>query len=416
MMATNNARNNKGQFPVGSVVKYDFSAPADTKWLLTAGAAVSKTTYAPLYALQGNAYEGTGNLTQVDDLAGEANKGATFVRWHPSTNYVAYGDSITNAGLGVASFNGTTLTEVEAVNLGDECYFIDWHPNGNFLAVELYTSKKIKIFSWNGSDTLTEVESVDTAATPYSVSWHPNGNFLAVTHVSGGLDEVSIYSWNGSDTLSQVETIDYSSDVYGCRWSRSGNYLAASGNLANNQLKIFSWNGSDTLTYVCAYDYGAGPNYIEFLDWSLDDNFIAAGGNSDTKQLVVLSFNGAALTERATIDYGTSLSASPRWSKGGNYLAVALNGLAGTADGQFLYTWVPSSYTLTQVDTLSMVRNGSWSSDFNYTNNYYAYSLYQSTGSAPHYKLYAGTTGLTSCDYRTNFLLQTTATSIIRAK
>lgn len=411
-MATNNARNNKGQFPVGSEVTWNFSAPADTRWLLTNGAAVSKTTYAPLYALQGNAYEGTGDLTQVTQLSGAQNQGAISVKWHPSSNYVAYGDSITNEGLGVASFNGTTLTEVETVNLGSESYSVDWHPNGNYLAVALYTAHAVKIYSWNGTDTLSEVESIDTTYNCYSVAWHPSGNFLAVTHLIGGTDELSIYSWNGTDTLSQVETID--TNRHGqIDWARSGNYLAFASGEANNQLRIYSWNGTDTLTSLCTYDYGATA-FATGVHWSINDDFIAFGGSNDTKQLVVLSFNGSSLTERATIDYGTSLRAVPRWSRGGNYLACVIYGTTSTVNTVFLYSWVPSTYTLTQVDAISMVKEGSVGVDFNYTNNYIAYGLYFAAGEAPYYKLFAGTTALTSCDYRTNFLLPTTATTIIR--
>ena len=411
-MAFNNAVNELGSAPIGSVARYDFTAPTYSGWLECDGSAISTTTYSGLYDVVGNSYEGTGNLTQVDQLSGESNKGCLSVRWHPSSNYVAYGESITGGGLGVASFNGTTLTEVETINLSSESYCVDWHPDGDYLAVALYTGHTIKIYSWNGTDTLAEVESIDTTYNCQYCGWHPDGDFLAVQHSVGGTDELSIYSWNGTDTLSQVETVDVL--ARNTIWSHSGDYLAICTAIANSQLMIYSWNGSDTLTYVCKYDYSG--TYAADASWSLDDDFIAVGGSNDAKQLVVLSFNGTSLTERTSIDYGTSLRGHPMWSRGGNYLSNCIHGNTSTVDVVFLYSWVPSTYTLTEVDKIQMGRVGSFGADFNYTNNYIAYGCYFAESGAPYYKLYAGTTALTSCDYRTNFPLPTTADHLIRAK
>ena len=414
-MAINNMVDKLGEAPVASIARYDFTAPANTGWLNCDGAAVSKTTYAPLYALQGNAYEGTGNLTQVAGLAGTSGNGNYMTRWHPSSNYIALGSEIATKQISISSFNGSTLTEVETIDLGtgNLSNGLDWHPGGNFLAANSPSAKKFLIYSWNGTDTLTEVESITRSYNTNKLQWHPNGNFLATTCSSGGSDELTIYSWNGSDTLASVETVDLSANGRSVAWSPNGNYLAVGNQVANNQLLIYSWNGTDTLTYICTYDYGAVGNTESSIQWSRDGNFIAMVGFNNSKQLVVLSFNGSTLTERNTIDYGTSLSGEPRWSRGGNYLAVVINQTASTVNTVFLYSWVSSTYTLTQVDVLQLVVGGSGSVDFNYTNNYIAYNGYASTTS-PYNKLYAGTTGLTSCDYRTNFLLQTTATSIIR--
>jgi hypothetical protein len=201
-------------------------------------------------------------------------------------------------------------------------------------------------------------------------------------------------------------------------WSNDGNYLAVSTYLINgHQLDIYSWNGSDTLTYICAYDYGNG-NYFSKCSWSSDGTFIACVGSKASNQIVVLSFNGSALTERETVGLTTNyIGYGISWSRGGNYLLIGSAYYSATSSDNsvLLYSWTPSTYTLTEVDVVSVTKAGSYGVGFNYTNNYFAYSGYN-TQDSPYNILYAGTTGLTSCDYRTNFLLQTTATSIIRGK
>jgi WD40 repeat protein len=410
-MATNNDLDKIGEAPIGSIARYDFTAPANTGWLLTNGAAVSKTTYAPLYALAGNGPEGTGVLTEVTGYTLGSVIDGYGVAWHPSSNYVACTCSKAGKELFIASFNGTTLSNVEDVNLGGRGWLADWHPNGNFLAIPCEDTN-LRVFSWNGTDTLTLVETVGMGYWGESVSWHPGGSFLAVSHSNGSTDEVSVYSWNGSDTLAQVERLDYASQVNALRWSPDGNYLALGSTLANHEVDIYTWNGSDTLTYNCAYIYGTT---VQELAWSPNGLFLAIGGYSNTKQVAIVSFDGSSLTERATKDYGTGLCGAVSWSRGGNYLLSAILLTASTVDCVFLNTWVASSYTLTQTDELSVVVAGVYRVAINYTNNYFAYIKYGDAVS-PYNFLRAGTTGLTVCDYATQFPLPITATSIIRAK
>ena len=415
-MALINARNNLGQFPVGSVVGYDFGAPADTRWLETDGSAISTTTYSDLYDLVGYEYEGTGNLTSKDEITASSGKSGYFVEWHPSSNYVACSTDVSGHEVMVASFNGTTLTEVAYADLGSRSFSAGWHPDGNFLAVATFEGHLLKVLSWNGSNTLTEVESVDITYGGMGISWHPDGDFLAVAHAPGGTDEIEIFSWNGTDTLTSVETLDYGAQPNGADWSPDGDYLAVPSNLASNQVQIYSWNGSDTLTSVCSYDYGAG-NYLTHCDWSADGTFIACGGSKTSNQIVILSFNGTSLTERETVALSANyFSGDLRWSGGGNYLIASsyYYSASGSDDGVILFSWSPSTYTLTEDDAISETQGGSRGAGFNYTNNYFAYTGYNTTVS-PYNILYAGTTGLTSCDYMTNFLLPITTDSIIRA-
>jgi len=54
-MTTNNSADKAGENPVGSICRYDFTAP--TNYLECDGSCVSETTYAKLFDVVGNEYE-----------------------------------------------------------------------------------------------------------------------------------------------------------------------------------------------------------------------------------------------------------------------------------------------------------------------------------------------------------------------
>ena len=60
-MATNNGRNNKGQFPIGSIIRLDFAPPATSGWWACDGSTKSATTYPDLFAVIGYEYGGSGD-------------------------------------------------------------------------------------------------------------------------------------------------------------------------------------------------------------------------------------------------------------------------------------------------------------------------------------------------------------------
>jgi len=68
-MATNNVRNNLGQFPVGSVIGYDFGAPADTRWLECDGTTKVTTDLPELFAVIGYTYGGSGTDFDLPTVA-----------------------------------------------------------------------------------------------------------------------------------------------------------------------------------------------------------------------------------------------------------------------------------------------------------------------------------------------------------
>lgn len=407
-MATNNGRNNKGQFPIGSIVRLDFAPPAGSGWLECDGSAVSQTTYAELYSVIGNEYSGTASLTEVAGDSTAASSYQNSLDWHPSSNYVALASGKTSSQVIICSFNGSTLTEVETVNTGDATWNVDWHPNGNFLATTS-DSGNIRIYSWNGSDTLTGVEIVDTGGQNQDCDWHPSGSYIATC----ADNYIKVYSWNGSDTLTEVESVSLGAASTRYKWSNNGNYLAVGSSVTDNYLRVYEWNGTDTLTLKDTYDNGNVG--IMSFDWTLNDDFLFFGQISTTKTVVALSFDGTNLSEVDYIGYGASYTrALTGISKCGNYLfTVTCNQTTATTQYVYAYSINLSTGELTEVDSISKASSyGFKCINVNYTNNYIAYS---NSTAASDYVMFAGTTGLTSCDYRTNFPLPNITDSIIRS-
>ena len=59
-MAFNNAVNELGSAPIGSVARYDLTAPANSGWLECDGDTLVTTTYPELFAVIGYTYGGSG--------------------------------------------------------------------------------------------------------------------------------------------------------------------------------------------------------------------------------------------------------------------------------------------------------------------------------------------------------------------
>jgi microcystin-dependent protein len=68
-MATNNGRNNKGQFPIGSIIRLDFAPPVDSGWLACDGSTLDTTTYSLLFAVIGYTYGGSGANFDLPTIA-----------------------------------------------------------------------------------------------------------------------------------------------------------------------------------------------------------------------------------------------------------------------------------------------------------------------------------------------------------
>lgn len=333
------------------------------------------TIAAGIYSSIVSGGEGTASLstnTSVD--TGEQGYCTDF---HPDGDFVALGhvaggsDEIT-----IYSWDGTTLTSVETVNIGINVLNVKWHQNGNYLAVALAaTTNEIRIYSWNGTDTLTSVETIDTDAC-YGLSWHPNGNYLAVGKYTASA-QLEIYSWNGFDTLASVETIDVSENVYNCEWSHCGAYLASCG---VTKMQVYEWNGTDTLTLK---DTETLASWSQGIEWSIDDDFVFFSGEDATKTIVAYEFDGTNLTER---DYETLSPANSTglvMSKGGGTLFATTYGGSDASDEYlFAYTWDATAKTLTQSSSLTWNGKGLVKTSISPDNKYLASGVTRSAAYA----------------------------------
>lgn len=326
-----------------------------------------------LKAIFKNRGEGTASLTNVDtDDQGGLCYGTT---WDHTGNYFFAATSITNKQLMAFSWNGTTITHLQDINLGSYSESISYHPTTEFLASgNGTTGSQLKVHSWNGSTTLTEVESVDVGGRVIGVAWHPGGNYLAVGTNNASKD-IIIYSWNGTDTLTEVTYLNLSGTGSFLSWNPAGTHIALSNADSSKELIIISWNGTDTLAEVTSANLG-GWSYNNC--WSKDGNFVFTGGSDTTKTVIAFSWNGSTLTERAYKGYGSTMYAMVAMSKAGSYLIVDkdCNATRSTDKWIYMYAWDPVAYTLTETTSLTFSSLGCFGPSVSPNNKYIASGHY----------------------------------------
>lgn len=309
--------------------------------------------------------EGTASLSTNTSV--DTGESGYCTAWHPDGDFVASGKAAGGADeITIYSWNGTTLTSVETVDLTVQVTNLKWSANGNFLAVTLAsTTNEIRIYSWNSTDTLTSVETIDTDTT-YGLSWHPNGNYLAVGKYTASA-QLEVYSWNGVDTLASVETINIAENVYNCEWSHCGDYLASCG---ATKMQVYEWNGTDTLTLKDTETLAAWSQGIE---WSLDDNFVFFSGTDATKTIIAYEFDGTNLIERDTVSLTPSQSTGLVLSKeGGTLFATNYGGSDASLKYLYAYTWDSSAKTLTESSSLTWNGEGLLKTSLSPDNKYLA--------------------------------------------
>ncbi len=301
--------------------------------------------------------------------------------WSHNGLYIAGSGLIANKQVIVYSFDGTTISEVESINLGADFYSCAWHPTTEYLAVGgALASNQIKVYSWNGTNTLTEVETINHGDTVTSIDWHPNGNYLAVSG-NNTSKEVVVYSWNGTDTLTEVESLNLGATGGNVKWSNSGNYLARRSAETSKDLAIYSWNGTDTLTEAAAVSLGAGYNNVAPKpSWSINDDYIFIGTSDATKTTIYYSFDGSSLTEENYIGYGVNFRSQPLLSKYNKYLFDIIFDSTLTRDWVIAYEWDVAAKTLTQISALNYYSWGGWCPVLNYNQKYIAYCVYRQGG------------------------------------
>ena len=277
---------------------------------------------------------------------------ANDCEWHPDGDFIAVAhNSGGNDELSVYSWDGSSLSQVETVNIGAHNREVRWHPNGDYLAVtSQVANKQLMVYSWNGTDTLAEVEAVNIGSDGEAISWNPDGDYLAFGTAAS--TQLKIYSWNGSDTLAQVATQSTSPNaIYGLDWNAAGTVLAAA---SGNGPRMYSWTvGTETIAAIDNVDIGAWCGWIAWS--SADESYIVFGTSVATKNLIVYDWDGSNLTEVETIGHGAGFRATCSFDSTGVYLFSGKYTIGAHASSKYIYayTWDSTAETLTEISSLT---------------------------------------------------------------
>lgn len=261
--------------------------------------------------------QGLGYLTTLGTYA--STQDFYTVDWSYGSNYVAAGrNSGTGNELFVFNFNGSTLSLVTSLNMGNDVNCLRWHPSQNYFAMGItasVTGNEVRIYSFNGT-TLTEVSGVNTGTGVRAVAWSRDGNYLAVSLAT---DYVRVYSYSGGTItyvtqllLAGVGTLARNS----LSWDSTGQYISVGdGTTATNSHRVLYFNGA-TLTQNVAIS----ANTTQSTEFHPTLPIIAATHTNDIR---LYFFTSGSLVENTdSVITGDSLAYSVHWSLDGKYLVT----------------------------------------------------------------------------------------------
>ncbi len=268
------------------------------------------------------------------------------------------------------------VRQVLTTDLSTRVWDLDWSPNSDHLAVCAGTgggSGRFRLYSFNGTD-LTTLEAFSHANDYMAVAWNPNGTCLALANSGYPGQNIKVYAFNGI-ALTEVASGLFQG-ANSVAWSPDGQYLAATGWYPDDNFGLFSYNGT-ALTLVDTYrveDWG------EDLAWSPDGRYLAIAWrytdyytppHLSTGKVAILSFDGSTLTEKWTMDLGSSANTID-WSPDGDHIAIGYSGdypNIGHIDAYRFSEGPTGSVGMDLRDTfeiLSTVHSVSWASNGRY--------------------------------------------------
>jgi Tol biopolymer transport system component len=258
------------------------------------------------------------------------------VDWSPNGSYLAFGSDKTEYGVRVYSFNGVTLNLVTSTSIR-YVSDVDWSPDGRYLAVTGVRSsnENLAVYSFNGT-ALTHLDSLDLGNFGDETDWSPDGTRLAVAGDDSIMDpdtweftyygKAFIISFNGT-TLVEELAIDMVEGAYCVDWNVDGDHVAIGWKVTYNdqRLGVFrvheDQHGSVLMTLVDNINYGGS---VSALAWSPNGGYILFTGGKDGEQVGLASFDGTDLTWEdswalpGAYSWGIDLS----WSQDGMHVAV----------------------------------------------------------------------------------------------
>jgi len=293
------------------------------------------------------------------------------VDWSYDNSYVAISrdDEFSGDELQVYSFNGSTLSLVDEVNLSDPVYSVRWHPSSYLLAAarDSTSGDELYVYELNGS-TLTQKDGRSYSTDARAVAWHPTGSYLAVTSDD---DNLYIYSVSGSGILTDVTSKDIGSVSFSNNaldWKSTGTYLAVGLKTASgiSEFLVYSFDGS-TLTLNAQEEFGFN---VEEVAWHPTQNYIAVGLGGSSERLRVYEHDSGAgtLTEKTSAYIGESRSVfSVDWNSDGTLLVIGRDAGTGTELRMYDFDSTNVTFSLTsEVDSASDINSVRWSPDDNY--------------------------------------------------
>jgi len=250
------------------------------------------------------------------------------LRFSPNGEFVAVTYSTTLAVYAYTNGDIGALIDTIALPAGAATgsrHGLAWHPDSDFIAVGFAdtTGDSLGVYSWDGT-TLTNVDlvpDVSSSGGATACAWNKDGVHLAVGYFGG---KVHLFTWDGS-TLTDVDTGPFSvtSTIQSLTWSPSGVYLLVainnSGFLTVVEL-IGSTLGSRINPAVAPNSSGSGE-----ADWYPQEDRIVF--TSSSNNVYGYPWTGSAFGTRVVDSGGTRNRRSLRVDPTGTYFVVALDGI-----------------------------------------------------------------------------------------
>lgn len=281
--------------------------------------------------------------------------------WSYDNNYIAVGiDAGTGNELFVYSFDGSTLTLENSINIATSVYSVRWHPSDHYIAVGLASGQDdVEVYHFNTSTkALAKTGGAALTGTGEAVAWNPAGTYLASSSTDNA-EEVEIFSFSGG-SITSVHTYNLAPDRdmgrSAMEWDSSGDYLATGFKdyAGEPELIVFYWNGS-TLTQNATSDPGAA---VSAVSYSPVNSYVAVGlsGGSERLRIYDHDSGGGTITNKTSAYVGESSSVlAVHWSPDGTQLVVGL--AAGTGTEFRVYDFDSVAVTLTLAAELGSSAN-----------------------------------------------------------
>ena len=305
------------------------------------------------------------------------------------TYYVAAATDEGCDELNIMSFDGSSLGLAQHRNQNCNDLFVRWHPSTYYLASLNCcdsSADDLQTYLFTAPSTLTLKDTEDVNNCWTAVAWHPSGNYLAA---GGQKDDPDVYVFDfnsSTGALSNAKSVDIYcyNDVSrnALAWESNGEYLAVgkeSG--ASKELSIVYFNGS-SLTVAYQGDFNST---VKALDWLNDSYILAVGfkGGSETNKLRLYEYN----TTTSTITLKESIAEtadvnSVYWCNNKEYLLVA----AGT--NVKIYYYNSGDHSLTLVDTVAS-QNGKQINEARFSHDGYYFAFGEENSSNYNFYVYS---------------------------